>query len=287
MKGIILAGGRGSRLYPLTTATCKQFLPIYDKPLIYYPLSVLMEAHIQDILIISTREDSPRFQQLFGDGSHLGLNISYAVQEKPEGIAQAFVIAESFIAGESVALVLGDNLFYGHQLKDILADCHLLTEGALIFGYHVADPWRYGVVDFNDKLQVISIEEKPAHPKTSYAVTGLYFYDRDVVNIAKSLSPSPRGEFEITDVNLAYLQKGSLSLKILEKGIAWMDTGTHESFHKAANYVQNVQENQGVMVACIEEIAYRMGYIDKQAFMKLIKEYPSSGYSSYLKKLEL
>jgi glucose-1-phosphate thymidylyltransferase len=283
MKGIILAGGRGSRLHPVTLATCKQLLPVFDKPMIYYPLSVLMSAQIRDILIISTPEDLPRFQALFKDGSHLGLNFSYAAQARPEGIAQAFLIGESFIGNESVALVLGDNLFYGHDLQQLLAPCSNLEKGAVIFGYEVKDPKRYGVVAFNEDYTVTDVVEKPQHPPSSYAVTGLYFYDNDVVDIARSLTPSSRGELEITDVNRAYLKRGDLKVRLLERGFAWLDTGTHDALQKAAAYVQTIQERQGIKIACIEEIAYQMGFIDKEQFLLLSQEFSGSEYGDYLR----
>ena len=284
MRGIILAGGSGTRLYPATLALCKQLLPIYDKPMIYYPLSVLMLAGIREILIISTPEDTPRFQKLFGDGSKLGLSFTYAIQPKPQGLAQSFIIGSSFINNEPVALILGDNIFYGHDLPSILAEGTSLTSGGLIFGYHVKDPHRYGVVNFDENMRVLDIEEKPAHPKTNYAVPGLYFYGPEVVDIARRLKPSPRGELEITDVNKVYLQQHQLTVRLLGRGHAWLDTGTFDAFHKASAFVQAIQERQGIKIACIEEIAYRMGYIDKVQLHALGERY-SNEYGDYLKHL--
>lgn len=282
MKGIILAGGKGTRLYPVTLGVCKQLLPVYDKPMIYYPLSVLMMAGIYEILIISTSEDLSRFQALLGDGTHLGLQISYLIQQQPEGIAQAFLIAEDFIGEESVALVLGDNIFYGQQLQGILATCRNLEQGAIIFGYEVNDPERYGVVEFDKQLRVTNIVEKPAHPTSRFAVTGLYFYDNTVIEIARTLRPSLRNEYEITDVNLAYLKRGDLHLRILERGFAWLDTGTHEALQQASAYVQTIQMRQGIKIACVEEIAYQMGFIDESQLMKLAEKFGLSEYGSYL-----
>lgn len=261
MKGIILAGGLGTRLHPLTLVTSKQLLPIYDKPMIYYPMSTLMQAGIREIMIISTPHDLPRFQALFKDGAELGLNISYAVQEEPNGIAEAFIIAEEFIESDPVALVLGDNIFYGDHLSTALRNCGNLEKGGMIFGYQVKDPERYGVIAFNDQKQVIDIIEKPKNPPSQYAVTGLYFYDNDVVAIAKSLKPSPRGELEITDVNRAYLQRGDLNVHLFDAGFAWLDTGTFEALHKASNYVQIIQERQGIQIGAIKEIALQNGWI--------------------------
>jgi glucose-1-phosphate thymidylyltransferase len=282
VKGIILAGGLGTRLYPVTLGTCKQLLPVYDKPMIYYPLSVLMLAGIREILIISTEIDLPRFQQLFGDGSHLGLSFSYAVQPRPEGIAQAFLVGRSFIDDDSVALILGDNIFYGHHLPELMDSCNNLEKGALIFGYEVKDPERYGVVEFDENRKVKAIIEKPQFPPSRYAVTGLYFYDNDVVEVARSLKPSARGELEITDVNNVYLEQGSLQLRLLERGFAWLDTGTHDALQKASAYVQTIQERQGIKIACIEEIAYQKGFIDQEQFSKLAHALSKSDYGAHL-----
>ena len=282
MKGIILAGGSGTRLYPLTRVLSKQLLPVYDKPLIYYPLSVLMLAGIRDILIISTPQDLPRFQALFGDGAGLGLNFSYLEQPQPEGLAQAFLLGADFIGREPVCLVLGDNIFYGHNFGRILQHCSHLTEGGIIFGYLVNDPERYGVVEFDANNRVIGIEEKPARPKSRYAVPGLYFYDSNVVQVARAIRPSARGELEITDVNLHYLQQGRLSVELLGRGFCWMDTGTHESLQHAASYIEAVQERQGLKVACIEEIAYRMGYIDALQVERLAAPMLKNQYGRYL-----
>ena len=282
MKGIILAGGSGTRLYPLTRVLSKQLLPVYDKPLIYYPLSVLMLAGIRDILIISTPQDLPRFQALFGDGAGLGLNFSYLEQPQPEGLAQAFLLGADFIGREPVCLVLGDNIFYGHTFGRILQHCSHLTEGGIIFGYLVNDPERYGVVEFDANNRVIGIEEKPARPKSRYAVPGLYFYDSNVVQVARAIRPSARGELEITDVNRHYLQQGRLSVELLGRGFCWMDTGTHESLQHAASYIEAVQERQGLKVACIEEIAYRMGYIDALQVERLAAPMLKNQYGRYL-----
>lgn len=282
MKGIILAGGSGTRLYPLTRVLSKQLLPVYDKPLIYYPLSVLMLAGIRDILIISTPQDLPRFQALFGDGTGLGLNFSYLEQPQPEGLAQAFLLGADFIGREPVCLVLGDNIFYGHNFGRVLQHCSHLTEGGIIFGYLVNDPERYGVVEFDANNRVIGIEEKPARPKSRYAVPGLYFYDSNVVQVARAIRPSARGELEITDVNLHYLQQGRLSVELLGRGFCWMDTGTHESLQHAASYIEAVQERQGLKVACIEEIAYRMGYIDALQVERLAAPMLKNQYGRYL-----
>ncbi len=282
MKGIILAGGKGTRLYPVTRATSKQLLPIYDKPMIYYPLSVLMQAGIREILIISTVEDLPRFQQLFGDGSHLGLSFSYASQAAPEGIAQAFIIGETFIGSDSVALILGDNIFYGYQLEQVLKEAAYLERGASVFGYEVKDPERYGVAELDQEGRLIGIVEKPAVAPSPYAITGLYFYDHHVVEIAKNLKPSARGELEITDVNRVYLNQGLLHFHVLERGFAWLDTGTHDALQKASSYVHAIQERQGIKIACVEEIAYKMGYIDERQLFKLAELYESCEYGTYL-----
>jgi glucose-1-phosphate thymidylyltransferase len=282
MKGIILAGGSGTRLYPLTRVISKQLIPVYDKPMIYYPLSVLMLAGIRDIMIISTPYDLPRFSELFGNGSHLGLNITYAEQPRPEGLAQAFIIGREFIGNNSVALVLGDNIFFGHGFADIVQRCSRLEDGGIIFGYLVRDPERYGVVEFDDKRQVIGIEEKPEHPKSRYAVPGLYFYDSTVTDIAASIKPSSRGELEITDVNTHYLQQGRLTVELLGRGFCWLDTGTHESLQQAASYVQAVQERQGLKIACLEEIAFRLGYIDATQVEKMAKQMMKNQYGQYL-----
>jgi glucose-1-phosphate thymidylyltransferase len=282
MKGIILAGGHGTRLYPATLAVCKQLLPVYDKPMIYYPLSILMLAGIREILIISTPDDTSRFEKLLGDGSQLGLQLSYAVQNEPKGLAEAFIIGESFINGNPVALILGDNIFYGHDLPDLLNEGASIQSGGLIFGYQVKDPNRYGVVEFDSDMKAISIEEKPKFPKSSYAVPGLYFYGPEVVSIAKFLKPSPRGELEITDINLAFLEEGKLKVRLLELGHAWLDTGTFDSFHKASSFVQTIQERQGIKIACIEEIAYRKSYISKEQLFSLAKKLSKNEYGEYL-----
>ncbi len=285
MKGIILAGGSGTRLYPATIALCKQLLPIYDKPMIYYPLSVLMMAGLRDILIISTPEDTPRFEKLFGDGSHLGLHFEYAVQPKPAGLAQAFLVGASFIGQDPVALILGDNIFYGHDLPVLLREGVQLTSGGLIFGYQVKDPHRYGVVHFDTQMRAIGIEEKPPQPKSPYAVPGLYFYGPEVVDIARSLKPSPRGELEITDINRTYLEQGRLTVRLLGRGHAWLDTGTFDAFHKASAFVQAIQERQGIKISCIEEVAYRMGYIDRGQLLQLAERYSKNEYGDYLRHL--
>lgn len=282
MKGIVLAGGSGTRLYPLTKVVSKQLLPIFDKPMIYYPLSVLMLAGIRDIMIISTPHDLPLFKQLLGDGKQLGLNLQYAEQPRPEGLAQAFVIGADFIDGDSVALILGDNIFYGHNFRTLLQDAGTLNDGGLVFGYRVSDPERYGVVDFDKKGKALSIEEKPAHPKSHYAVPGLYFYGPSVVDVAKHLKPSPRGELEITDVNRHYLERGTLQVQTLGRGFAWLDTGTHDSLIQASNFVQTIQERQGVKISCIEEIAYKLKYIDAEQLRCLGNEMHKNEYGQYL-----
>ena len=282
MKGIILAGGSGSRLYPLTLGVSKQMLPVYDKPMIYYPLSVLMMAGIREILIISTPHDLPIFQKILGDGSHLGMSFIYAQQPRPEGLAQAFVIGSSFIGRESVCLILGDNIFYGQGLSKILQRAVQLTRGGLVFGYLVRDPERYGVVEFDPDGTVTGIVEKPQNPRSSYAVPGLYFYDNEVVEIARNLKPSARGELEITDVNTAYLNRGDLKVELLGRGFAWLDTGTHEALQQAASYVQAIQERQGLKVSCVEEVAFRMGYIDVEQLRFLASNYLKNDYGRYL-----
>ena len=285
MKGIILAGGSGTRLYPITRVVSKQLLPIYDKPMVYYPLSVLMLAGIREILIISTPEDLHLFQKLLGDGSWLGLSFSYEEQPRPEGLAQAFVIGKSFIGKEPVCLILGDNVFYGHNLTGILRRAVRLEEGGLIFGYLVKDPKRYGVVEFDSNGKVIGIEEKPEKPKSNYAVPGLYIYDNHVIEIAENLKPSLRGELEITDVNLEYLKKGQLQVELLGRGFAWLDTGTQEALQQAASYIQAIQDRQGLKVSCIEEIAYNLGYIDKNKLANLAANMAQNEYGQYLLRL--
>ena len=282
MKGIILAGGSGTRLYPLTKVISKQLIPVYDKPMIYYPLSVLMLAGIRDILIISTPHDLPIFRELFGDGSYLGLSISYEVQPSPDGLAQAFLIGKPFIGTDSVCLILGDNIFFGPGFTGIVQEAAQLKSGGLIFGYLVKDPERYGVVEFDEQKRVVSIEEKPARPKSKYAVPGLYFYDNDVVTIAEQVKPSPRGELEITDVNLAYLRRGDLNVQPLGRGFCWLDTGTHESLQQASSYVQAVQDRQGLKIACIEEIAYQLGYISVDQLATLARETMKNQYGRYI-----
>ncbi len=282
MKGIILAGGSGTRLYPITQVVSKQLLPVYDKPMIYYPLSVLMLADIRDILIISTPQDLPLLQKLLGDGHQYGLNLSYAEQPRPEGLAQAFLIGEPFIGGEPVALVLGDNIFYGHSLHQILRDAGQLTTGGLVFGYLVKDPERYGVVEFDAQRNVIGIEEKPAHPRSRYAIPGLYFYDGRVVEYAKTLRPSARGELEITDLNRIYFEQRELRVQVLGRGFAWLDTGTHESLLQAGIYIQTIEERQGLKLSCIEEIAFRKGWITAEQLRSLARRLDKNDYGSYL-----
>ena len=282
MKGIILAGGSGTRLYPITLGVSKQLLPVYDKPMIYYPLSVLMLAGIREILVISTPIDLPFFQRLLGDGSRLGISFTYKEQPRPEGLAQAFVIGREFIGTDTVCLILGDNIFYGPGLPMILREAVKLTRGGLIFGYPVRDPERYGVVEFDANRRVVGIEEKPRKPKSNYAVPGLYFFDNDVVDIAAKLRPSARGEIEITDVNLAYLRRGDLRVEPLGRGFAWLDTGTHEALQQAASYVQVIQDRQGLKISCIEEIAYRLGYIDRTQLLVLAAELAKNDYGRYL-----
>lgn len=285
MKGILLAGGSGSRLFPLSKAVSKQLLPVYDKPTIYYPLSVLMQAGIQEILIISTPHDMPLIEKLFGTGEQFGLKLSYKVQEKPAGIAQAFIIGKEFIGNDSVCLILGDNIFYGRDIPQLTLQAAKLTSGAVVFGYHVQDPERYGVVEFDSNQKAVSIEEKPKQPKSNWAVTGLYFYDNDVVNIAAHLKPSARGELEITDINKEYLRRGNLQVMCLGRGVAWLDTGTFESLLQSSLFVQTIQDRQGLRIACLEEIALHQGFITKEKLREFVSNYADNSYGKYVKGL--
>ena len=284
-KGIILAGGSGTRLHPVTQAVSKQLMPIYDKPMIYYPLSALMLAGLRDILIISTPQDTPRFQELLGDGTKWGMNLQYAVQPSPDGLAQAFIIGRDFIGEDHAALVLGDNVFYGHELQQLLQSAHKRRDGATVFAYPVSDPERYGVVEFDAAGRAVSLEEKPKVPRSRYAVTGIYFYDNDVIEIAENLKPSPRGELEITDLNRVYLERGRMSVELMGRGMAWLDTGTHDSLLEAAQFVQTIERRQGLKVCCPEEIAYRQGFIDAAQVERLAAPLAKSGYGKYLKDM--
>jgi glucose-1-phosphate thymidylyltransferase len=284
MKGIILAGGSGTRLYPITKGISKQIMPIYDKPMIYYPLSTLMQAGIKDILVITTPDDQTQFQRLLDDGSEIGINLQYAVQPKPEGLAQAFIIGEEFIGADKVALILGDNIFYGEEFGQSLKDCNN-PDGGIVFAYQVSDPERYGVVEFDQQMKAVSVEEKPAQPKSNFAVVGLYFYDNEVVNIAKNIQPSDRGELEITTVNEEYLKRGKLKVQTMERGSAWLDTGTFESMNDATEYIRVVEKRTGIKIGCIEEVAYRDGFIDTEQLRKLAEPLQKSGYGQYLLQL--
>lgn len=285
MKGIILAGGSGTRLYPITKGISKQLIPIYDKPMIYYPLSTLMLAGITDILVISTPEYTPLFEQLLGDGSDIGISLTYKVQEKPNGLAEAFILGADFIGDDTVCLILGDNIYYGSGLSKLVQEAAKKTDGATVFGYHVNDPERFGVVEFDDNMKALSIEEKPENPKSNYAVTGLYFYDNTVVEKAKNLKPSDRGELEITDINKLYLDEGKLDVKLMGRGYAWLDTGTHDSMMEAASFIATIQKRQNLKVACLEEIAYRMGYISKEKLVELAQPMKKNDYGQYLLRL--